>query len=121
MFLNEREREVLVRTLRRSKRGLVNVWGSWGPSGLPRWKRWVNQLASYFGIPYTDPGNFTHTEVQYLSEGETEVIDGILFQLSPPPRCRNCGGSNLDADPAGYYRDAEDHRGAPLLCLSCRN
>lgn len=32
------------------------------------------------------------------------------------PKCRVCGSENLQPDPGGYYRDAEDRYGAPLLC-----
>lgn len=44
-----------------------------------------------------------------------------LEQYAPRPKCKHCGGSNLDADPAGYYCDADTWDGAPLLCVDCAN
>lgn len=120
ILLTPQEQKVIIRTLRRARRGMAYCTGSWGPTQLSWWRRQVNKIARYFGIPYRDPGNFKHVEVQFLSETEDAVVVAVLARLCSAPVCSHCGGTDLDVDPAGYYCDAVDHVGAPLLCLSCR-
>jgi hypothetical protein len=44
-----------------------------------------------------------------------------LSEYAPKPTCKHCGGHYLEADPAGYYYDAERWDGAPLMCVgSCK-
>lgn len=86
----------------------------WGPTALTRW---VNRLVRYFRLPYHDYSNYREVRERRLSELESERIRKILFELVPVPRCRRCNSPNLEADPAGYYCDAEDATGAPLMCL----
>lgn len=111
-------RASLIQVLRRVlQNGTAMDSHVWGPTHLSRWKRWINRLVKYLGIPFVDYGNWREIRVRRVSELEAERIRSVLFELCPKPRCKRCGGFNLDADPAGYYCDAEDHTGAALMCL----
>ncbi len=116
--MDQYERASLIQVLQRVLRnGTAMDNHVWGETHLPRWKRWVNRVVRYLGIPFHDYGNYREIRVRYLSELEQERVRSVLFELSPKPQCKRCGSFNLEADPAGYYCDAEDHTGAPLLCL----
>lgn len=116
--MDEYIRADLIKILRRVRNhGTCMTYETWGPTWLPRWKRWINRIVAYLGIPFHDYGNYKSVKVRRLSELEDERICDLLFQLSPRPQCQRCGSFNVEADPAGYYCDAEDHLGAPLMCL----
>lgn len=109
---------LLIRVLQEvATRGWALEFCNAGPSWLPRWKRWVNRILKYLGMPFHDGGNERWTKTRHLTEMEREAVWSFLATIVPEPKCRVCGGINLDADPAGYYCHAEDFRGAPLLCL----
>src|ERR1700744_1299467 len=112
------ERATLLQVLRRVyQNGTAMEIQTWGPTWLPWWKRQVNRILKYLRLPFHDPGNYYECRARRLSELELTRIRSVLFELTPEARCRRCNSPNLDADPAGYYCDAEDACGAPLLCL----
>lgn len=88
--------------------GVTSTW-----TELPRWKRWVNSWPIWDQPPFIDPAN----NADLVRMDADTKITAILHKITPPPRCRRCGGTNLAADPAGYYWDAKRYDGAPLLCL----
>ena len=48
---------------------------------------------------------------------EWHALAWKVSQYAPQPTCKNCGGTDLFPDQAGYYRDAERWDGAPLVCV----
>jgi hypothetical protein len=92
-------------------------------TGLPWWKRQVNRVTAWLGgdkLPFTDPLNYSAVvRVSLETITRPALIDDAMRELAPDPRCRKCGSDDLEADPAGYYCDAVDYRGAPLLCRKC--
>lgn len=88
---------------------------------LPLWKRAFNWLADKLGAerePFKDPANYCDI-VRRDNLVSTGHLEEAMMKLAPTPKCRRCGSTNLAADPAGYYVDAQDWRGASLLCLDC--
>lgn len=90
-------------------------------SGLSWFKRLVNLICWLIGgqPTFVDPWNFHKIEVREPTPKEHAIIDEFLEDWSPTPTCRKCGGKKLCPDPSMYHVDAEDWRGAPLLCLEC--
>jgi hypothetical protein len=89
-------------------------------SGLSWWKRWVNSWRIWDRRPFEDPLNHRHvTVVEIKTMFNLSKIEQFMRENFEKPKCKYCGSENLDADPAGYYCDATDWNGAPLLCLDC--
>jgi len=101
--------------------GVVVHEGCWSSStGLRRWQRIINWFCKKIGAPYRDPMNYSVATNNPLSNEDRRDIAAFLQKYTDEPRCGICGGVNLAADPSGYYFDAVDWRGAPLLCQRCR-
>jgi hypothetical protein len=125
--MTDEVKTAVLAVLRRSQHGFAQTHGSScsTETGLPWWKRAVNRLTKKFGgdtPPFTDPVNYWKVEELPLSCVANEsLIHEAMRELAPESKCRRCGGTNLDCDPAGYYQDALDYNGAPLLCLDCHH
>ncbi len=89
-------------------------------SGLRWWQRLINWTCAKIGAPYRDPLNYWITSNNPISDRDKREIAAFLQKYTPDPRCCHCGDTRLAADPGGYYFDAVDWRGAPLLCQRCR-
>ncbi len=87
--------------------------------GLRWWQRLINWFCRKIGAPYRDPFNYSVTSNNPLGSDDRKDIAAFLQKYTPDPRCRICGGVRLAADHGGYYFDAVDWRGAPLLCERC--
>lgn len=100
--------------------GVVVREGRWSSqTGLRWWQRAINWCCQKIGAPYRDPYNYSVTSNNPLSNRDKTEIAAFLQKYVPEPRCHHCGGTRLSADPGGYYFDAEDWRGAPLICDRC--
>jgi len=55
------------------------------------------------------------------SEFAKRVVEVIRKGPTSTMRCRHCGSTRLEPDPAGNYFDARDAEGSPYLCSNCRN
>lgn len=120
--MTEQQTKVVLKVLRDAYHyGLFyHHWASGYPSGLPRWKRFINWLLRFADQPpFLDPNNYD----RFLKGNipEKDAVELILKELTGTPRCRKCGSTELAPDPAGYYEDAVRWDGAPLLCWLCEN
>ncbi len=90
-------------------------------TGLSRWRRFLNWLASKLGAdqkPFIDPLNhWKHNSLPLSVVANPELIDSAMKFMADKPVCYVCGSKRLAEDPAGYYRHAVSYDGAPLLCL----
>lgn len=122
--MRENVREAVHRVLCRVEQdGLVGTELCWSAStGLKWWQRAINALTKWMGADapaFTDPKNFCRIYAVPLgSVADPSLIEEAMRDLAPEVRCRVCGSTDLTCDPAGYYCDAVDWRGAPLLCLN---
>jgi hypothetical protein len=123
--LNDDQRKIAMRALQKARQqGFALVEDRMSIStALFWWQRLLNFSMKCLGAqrePFKDAYNFRDITVQPVEEVAClKGLDGVLDLLTPEPVCSTCGGKHLAADPAGYYWDAEDWRGAPLLCLDC--
>jgi hypothetical protein len=113
--VNTVRESLLIKVLQEvANRGWLLEWDQPAPP-----LRWWQRIQKYFGRVY--PQYIRVRKARYLTELERDAIYSFLATIVPEPRCKWCGGTNLDADPAGYYYHAEDFRGAPLLCLDAES
>jgi hypothetical protein len=118
-------RAAVLAVLRKAKFGFIDVVHcQHAMTGLSWWQRVANRVARWIGAdtpPFTHPGNCTqYRHVPLADVASPDLINRAMIDLAPDPICRLCGGSNWDPDPAGYFCDAVEYNGAPLLCLDCR-
>lgn len=119
--MTDQQRDLVLRILRDAyDNGIAQRVNQCGfPNGLPMWKRLINwSFRRADQQPFRDQNNFDFTCRGWPFD---RTLEAVLRELSPEPKCKKCGSTRFTSDPAGYYKDAVNWRGAPLLCLDCPN
>jgi hypothetical protein len=116
------DKEAVLAVLRQSQFGFAKTYARWSTgTSLTRFQRLFNWLAKKLGAdqtPFTDQFNFSRCEVLSLkSVANVEAINEAMRELADSPVCKVCGSKNLVPDPAGYYCDAVNYDGGPLMCM----
>jgi hypothetical protein len=123
--MTEQERKAVLKVLQEARANGIaysqDKCSCW--SDLPVWKRIVNWLFTWADrFPFKDTANYHEVELRYIMNiVDHRYIDSAMIMLSDEPVCKRCGGYRLGPDPSGYYIDARDWRGAPLICLDCED